>query len=122
MQILLQHNGYEAPTFENDSQAVDGLRNLLEELNEEGPILLVLDDVCQGEESFLQKFQINMPNFKILVTSRYEFPAFGPTYHLKPLGYEDAKYLLIKRASLGLYRAAFENEALLQKVLQNSRL
>ncbi|CAN7079832.1 unnamed protein product [Brassica oleracea var. botrytis] len=119
VQILLQHNGYEAPTFENDSQAVDGLRNLLEELNEEGPILLVLDDVCQGEESFLQKFQINMPNFKILVTSRYEFPAFGPTYHLKPLGYEDAKYLLIKRASLGLYRAAFENEALLQKVLKH---
>ncbi|CAF2006139.1 hypothetical protein HID58_076825 [Brassica napus] len=119
VQILLQHNGYEAPTFENDSQAVDGLRNLLEELNEEGPILLVLDDVCQGEESFLQKFQINMPNFKILVTSRYEFPAFGPTYHLKPLGYEDAKSLLIKRASLGLYRAAFENEALLQKVLKH---
>ncbi|KAJ0254111.1 Powdery mildew resistance protein [Hirschfeldia incana] len=119
VQILLQHNGYEAPAFENDSQAVDGLRNLLQELTEDGPILLVLDDVCQRADSFLQKFQINIPNFKILVTSRFEFPSFGPTYHLKPLEYEDAKSLLIKRASLGLYMTAFENEALLQKVLKH---
>ncbi|XP_013597759.1 PREDICTED: probable disease resistance protein At5g66910 isoform X1 [Brassica oleracea var. oleracea] len=57
VQNLLEHNGYEAPAYENDSQAVDGLRKLLEELKEDGPILLVLDDLWQGAESFLQKFQ-----------------------------------------------------------------
>ncbi|CAH8360899.1 unnamed protein product [Eruca vesicaria subsp. sativa] len=119
VQTLLHHNGYEAPTFENDSQAVDGLRNLLEELEEDGPILLVLDDVPQDAESLLQKFQINIPNFKILVTSRFEFPSFGPTYHLKPLGYEDSKSLLIERASLFFFRSAFEDKQdLLHKILK----
>ncbi|KAG2298153.1 hypothetical protein Bca4012_009358 [Brassica carinata] len=118
VQTLLQHNGYEAPTFENDSQAVDGLRNLLDELTEDGPILLVLDDVCQGAESLLQKFQMNIMNFKILVTSRFEFPSFGPTYHLKPLGYEDAKSLLIERASPRLYSIALKHEDLLQMILK----
>ncbi|KAF2552618.1 hypothetical protein F2Q68_00036378 [Brassica cretica] len=148
VQTLLQHSGYEAPTFENDSQAVGGLRKLIEELKEDGikdtkpishnealvfqaqvkpeprpsfdlsvlspfsvlfngkkiettagrctvkvqsqiqlhnrfgalgsraltygPILLVLDDVWLGADSFLQKFQINIQDFKILVTSRFE--------------------------------------------------
>ncbi|KAF8051409.1 hypothetical protein N665_1733s0008 [Sinapis alba] len=103
VQTLLQHNGYEAPAFENDSEAVDGLRKMIEELQEEGPILLVLDD----------KFQINILNFKILVTSRFEFPSFGPTYHLKPLGDEDAKSLLIQRASPRL-----KYEDLVQKILK----
>ncbi|CAH8360924.1 unnamed protein product [Eruca vesicaria subsp. sativa] len=118
VQTLLQHNGYEAPTFEDDAQAVDGLRMLLEELKEEGPILLVLDDVCQGAESLLQKFQVNILDFKILVTSRFEFPSFGPTYHLKPLGYEDAKSLLIERASPRYYSIALKHEDLIQKILK----
>ncbi|CAH8360921.1 unnamed protein product [Eruca vesicaria subsp. sativa] len=118
VQTLLQHNGYEATTFEDDSEAVDGLRNLLEELKEEGPILLVLDDVPQGAESLLQKFQINIPNFKILVTSRFEFPSFGPTYHLKPLGDEDAKSLLIERAFPRYYTKALDHEDLLHKILK----
>ncbi|KAF8075663.1 hypothetical protein N665_1073s0011 [Sinapis alba] len=113
---LLKHNGYEATTFDNDFQAVDGLRKLLEELKEDGPILLVLDDVCQGAESLLQKFQINIHDFNILVTSQFEFPSFGPTYHLKPLGDEDAKSLLMERASPTLYSTAVKHEDLLKKV------
>ena len=107
VQTLLQHSGYEAPTFENDSQAVGGLRKLIEELKEDGPILLVLDDVWLGADSFLQKFQINIQDFKILVTSRFEFPSFGPIYHLKPLGDEDAKSLLIERASSCFFFAGY---------------
>lgn len=117
VQNLLQHNGYEALTFENDSQAIVGLRKLLEELIEKGPILLVLDDVWRGAESLLQKFQINLPNYKILVTSRFEFPSFGSSYHLKPLEDEDARALLIQWAS-GPYNASpAEYEDLLQKVV-----
>uniref|UniRef100_A0A0D3DBC5 RPW8 domain-containing protein n=1 Tax=Brassica oleracea var. oleracea TaxID=109376 RepID=A0A0D3DBC5_BRAOL len=116
---LLQHSGYEAPTFENDSQAVGGLRKLIEELKEDGPILLVLDDVWLGADSFLQKFQINIQDFKILVTSRFEFPSFGPIYHLKPLGDEDAKSLLIERASSCFFRRiSHKHEDLIQKTLK----
>ncbi|WZZ74191.1 hypothetical protein YC2023_085561 [Brassica napus] len=118
VQTLLQHNGYEAPTFDNDSQAVDGLRKLFEELKEEGPILLVLDDVWQGAESLLQKFQINIQDFNVLVTSQFEFPSFGPTYHLKPLEDEDAKSLLMERKYLG--RIAYEHEDYLQKAEEES--
>ncbi|CAN7079830.1 unnamed protein product [Brassica oleracea var. botrytis] len=119
VQTLLQHSGYEAPTFENDSQAVGGLRKLIEELKEDGPILLVLDDVWLGADSFLQKFQINIQDFKILVTSRFEFPSFGPIYHLKPLGDEDAKSLLIERASSCFFRRiSRKHEDLIQKTLK----
>ncbi|KAJ0254108.1 Powdery mildew resistance protein [Hirschfeldia incana] len=119
VQTLLQQSGYDAPTFDNDSQAVGGLRKLIEELNEDGPILLVLDDVWLGADSFIQKFQINVHNFKILVTSRFEFPSFGPTYHLKPLGDEDAKSLLIERASRCFSRGiSRKHEDLIQKILK----
>ncbi|KAG2261361.1 hypothetical protein Bca52824_068440 [Brassica carinata] len=117
VQTLLQHNGYEAPTFDDDSQAIDGLKKLLEELEENGPILLVLDDVCQDAESFLQKFPNNMLNFKILVTSWFEFPSFGPTYHLKPLGNEDAMSLLLGRESPD--STALKHEDLLQEILKH---
>ncbi|XP_023644254.1 probable disease resistance protein At5g66900 isoform X2 [Capsella rubella] len=118
VQNLLQHNGYEALTFENDSQALVGLRKLLEELKETGPILLVLDDVWRGAESLLQKFQLKLPNYKILVTSRSDFPSFGSNYHLKPLEDEDAKALLIQWASRPYNVSPAEYEDLLQKILK----
>ncbi|CAN8264116.1 unnamed protein product [Cochlearia groenlandica] len=116
VQNLLQHNGYEALTFENDSQAVVGLRKLLEELK--GPILLVLDDVWRGAEPFLQNFRFNLPDYKILVTSRFEFPSFGFNYHLKPLKDEDARALLIQWASRPDNTSPTEYEDLLKKILK----
>ncbi|CAH8281045.1 unnamed protein product [Arabidopsis lyrata] len=118
VQNLLQHNGYEALTFENDSQAELGLRKLLEELKENGPILVVLDDVWRGAESLLQKFQIKLPDYKILVTSRFDFPSFGSSYHLKPLEDEDARSLLIHWASRPSNASPDEYEDLLKKILK----
>lgn len=117
VQNLLQHNGYEALTFENDSQAEVGLRKLLEELKENGPILVVLDDVWRGAESLLQKFQIKLPDYKILVTSRFDFPSFGSSYHLKPLEDEDARSLLIHWASRPSNASPDEYDDLLKKVV-----
>uniref|UniRef100_A0A1J3I632 Putative disease resistance protein n=1 Tax=Noccaea caerulescens TaxID=107243 RepID=A0A1J3I632_NOCCA len=116
VQNLLQHNGYQALTFENDSQAVVALRKLLEELK--GPILLVLDDVWPGAEALLQKFRINLPDYKILVTSRSEFPSFGFNYVLKPLEGEDARALLIQWASRPYNASPAEYGDLLQKILK----
>ncbi|KFK28371.1 hypothetical protein AALP_AA8G506700 [Arabis alpina] len=116
VQDLLQHSGYQELKFENDSQAVVGLRKLLEELK--GPILLVLDDVWRGAETMLQKFQINLPDYKILVTSRFDFPSFGSSYQLKPLEDKDARALLVQLASRPYNVSQAEYEDLLQKILK----
>ncbi|XP_013611362.1 PREDICTED: probable disease resistance protein At5g66900 isoform X1 [Brassica oleracea var. oleracea] len=119
VQNLLQHNGYYPPhTFDNDSQATVGLWTLLEKLREAGPILLVLDDVWRGAELLLQKFRINLPDYKILVTSRFDFPSFGYKYHLEPLGDGDARALLIQWASRPNNTSDKEYELLLQKIVK----
>nr|BAJ34160.1 unnamed protein product [Eutrema halophilum] len=119
VQNLLQHNGYPPHTFENDSQAAVGLRKLLEELIKGGPVLLVLDDVWSGAEfSLLKEFRITLPGYKILVTSRFEFPSFGSSHHLKPLEDEDARALLIQWASRPYNASPAEYEDLLQKILK----
>ncbi|KAH0899948.1 hypothetical protein HID58_049516 [Brassica napus] len=70
-------------------------------------------------ESLLKTFQINLQDYKILVTSQFEFPSFGPTYHLKPLEHQDAKNLLIQLASpLPHHTNPYEFEDLLQKTLK----
>ncbi|KAM1702105.1 hypothetical protein ACFXTN_025283 [Malus domestica] len=64
------------------------------------PLLLVLDDVWSN--SVLQKFvELKLRNYKILVTSRSEFPGFGTPYKLKPLNYKDSMTLLRHSAALG---------------------
>ncbi|KAF2598994.1 hypothetical protein F2Q68_00012171 [Brassica cretica] len=103
---LLLHNGFKDLTFTNDSQAANCLRKLLEELKGNG-------------ESLLKTFQINLQDYKILVTSQFEFPSFGPTYHLKPLEHQDAKNLLIQLASpLPHHTNPYEFKDLLQKTLK----
>ncbi|XP_010444714.1 PREDICTED: probable disease resistance protein At5g66910 isoform X1 [Camelina sativa] len=119
VQNLLQDNGYGAITFDDDSQAETGLRELLEELTEHGPVLLVLDDVWQGSEFFLRKFQIDLPGYKTLVTSRSDFSSLWSTYHLQPLKDEDARSLLVQWASPPQHISVDdEYEDLLQKVLK----
>ncbi|KAJ4878685.1 Disease resistance protein (NBS-LRR class) family [Raphanus sativus] len=118
VQNLLQHNGYAPHTFDNESQAAVGLWTLLVKLRKDGPILLVLDDVWRGAELLLQKFRINLPDYKILVTSRFDFPSFGYNYHLKPLEDGDARALLIQWASRPDKTSDKEYEDLLQKILK----
>ncbi|AED98277.1 disease resistance protein-like [Arabidopsis thaliana] len=118
VQNLLQDNGCGAITFDDDSQAETGLRDLLEELTKDGRILLVLDDVWQGSEFLLRKFQIDLPDYKILVTSQFDFTSLWPTYHLVPLKYEYARSLLIQWASPPLHTSPDEYEDLLQKILK----
>ena len=69
--------------IENDEDAINQLSQLLNHLTP-NPILLILDDVWLGSEPFLpEKFKFDLPNYKILVTSRTAFPRFEFTYHLK---------------------------------------
>ncbi|KAL0721645.1 hypothetical protein Bca4012_036244 [Brassica carinata] len=115
---LLHHNGYQAPALNNDTQAANGLRKMLEELEGKDEILLVLDDVWSASESFLENFPMDIPNLKILVTSRFDSLDFGDTFKLKPLKKEDAKTLLIQYASRPGQASDVEYQDLLQKILE----
>ncbi|KAJ0239034.1 Powdery mildew resistance protein [Hirschfeldia incana] len=93
VQRFLQHTGREEKDFADNLDAKLCIQQLLQQFGESGPILLVLDDVWPEDESLLDTFLIQLPDYKILVTSRFEFLRFGPTYSLEPLVDEDVKNL-----------------------------
>ncbi|KAL0657051.1 hypothetical protein Bca4012_077635 [Brassica carinata] len=118
VQNLLQHNGFEAVTFENDPQAANALVDLIEELTEDGPVLLVLDDVWLGADDLLKYFRFKLPGYKILVTSRSDLPSFDYTYPLQPLNEKDAKALLVHVAPRPYNAPQAEYEEVLRKILK----
>ena len=89
VQDLYQHKGYSVPTVKDNKDAVVKLELFLTEFREE-PIFLVLDDVWSGSESFIDNFVFQIPEYKILVTSRFPISRFGPPHKLKSLREEDA--------------------------------
>ncbi|EXC24860.1 putative disease resistance protein [Morus notabilis] len=97
IQNLYQHNGRTAPVFRDKEDTLNCLEQLLKEIGP-SPILLVLDDVWPEFQDMMFRFQI--PEYKILVTSRYEFQAFGPVYKLETLSHEDAVKLFRNHAKL----------------------
>ena len=101
MKGLYEQKGFVVPTdLQNEATPVKWLKKVEMEKGDD-PILLVLDDVWSGSESLLEKFEYNMSNYKILVTSRSEFPRFGSSYHLKLLDSDNAMELFSHTASLG---------------------
>nr|POF20208.1 putative disease resistance protein [Quercus suber] len=100
VQNLLNYKNMQ-PNFQiqSDEDAIDQLSQLLNHLRP-NPILLILDDVWLGSESLPEKFKFDLPNYKILVTSRTAFPRLKFTYHLKPLDDVDAMTLFRHSASL----------------------
>ncbi|KAL3722207.1 hypothetical protein ACJRO7_034558 [Eucalyptus globulus] len=90
VQQMYQHNGLEAPKIETEDGAFSCLEQLLNRLGQD-PVLLVLDDVWAEWESILKVFVCNgIKDYKIVVTSRYEFPYFRSVHHLKPLTHNEA--------------------------------
>ncbi|WJX89727.1 hypothetical protein P8452_71699 [Trifolium repens] len=91
VQKLFQDCEYEVPYLEDDDDddAVRNLRSLLKKIGESCPVMLVLDNVCQGSESFVEAFKVQVPDCKILITSRVKFPRFRISF-LKPLRVDDA--------------------------------
>ncbi|XP_030472237.1 probable disease resistance protein At5g66900 [Syzygium oleosum] len=90
VQKMYQHNQCKVPVIETEDDAVRCLHQLLNAIGQD-PVLLVLDDVWTGSESFIMNFICNdLRDYKIVVTSRYEFPAFRPVHHLNPLTHDEA--------------------------------
>ncbi|OMP02093.1 Disease resistance protein [Corchorus olitorius] len=92
LQKLLQLKDNVMPEFLNE---VDALNQVEQNFREMGPnpILLILDDVWPGSESFVDKLKFSLPDYKILVTSRVNFHSFDFNYRLKPLNDDDAMKL-----------------------------
>ncbi|KAK4262262.1 hypothetical protein QN277_027844 [Acacia crassicarpa] len=88
VESLFQSYG-KVPEFHSDEEAAKGLALLLSKISG-SPILLVLDDVWPSSEALIQNFEFQIPDYKILVTSRVTFPTIKSQIHLKPLRYEDA--------------------------------
>ncbi|ONH96593.1 hypothetical protein PRUPE_7G139100 [Prunus persica] len=100
VQELWEHTGMQAPALPNEEIAFKWLQKFVTERGQ-NPLLLVLDDVQSGSESLLDKFnEFKMPSYKVLVTSRYQFPKFGRPNPLKTLKDEDAMDLFRRSAFL----------------------
>ncbi|XP_030973761.1 probable disease resistance protein At5g66900 isoform X2 [Quercus lobata] len=100
VQNLFSYKGYQ-PKYQIQSEE-DAICQLPQMLSHIGPnpILLILDDVWLGSEFLFEKFKFNIPNYKILVTSRTAFPRFKHTYNLKQLNDVDAMTLFCHSAFL----------------------
>ena len=99
VQKLFSHKGDDRPEFQSDEDAINQLEQLLNQIGP-NPILLILDDVWPGSVSLIEKFQFNIQNYKIVVTSRTAFPRFKFRYNLNPLNHEDAMTLFRHSAAL----------------------
>ncbi|KAL8109187.1 hypothetical protein AgCh_025327 [Apium graveolens] len=87
------------PDFQNDDDAIKHLERFLKQISP-SPILLVLDDVWPDLESVIDNLTFALPNYKILVTSRFCSPRFSHVYNLKSLDDEDAMSLFCHSALL----------------------
>ena len=123
VQKLFKHNGEECPEFQSDEEAIDQLEQLLNEIGQKQPILLILDDVWPGSESLIEKFKFDIPDYKIVVTSRTAFPRFPYRYNLNPLNRVDAKSLFCYSASLqDRDESSYIPEEYIEKVLCQSNI
>ncbi|KAK7268615.1 hypothetical protein RIF29_21317 [Crotalaria pallida] len=119
VQNLFQHSGYQVPGLQSNDDTLNQLEHFLKQIGS-SPVLLILDDVWPGSESFVEKFVFQISGYKILVTSRFTIGRFGPPYVLKPLAYNDAIKLFRHSASLNQSSSYVPNNVL-EKVLMASQ-
>ncbi|XP_027347005.1 probable disease resistance protein At5g66900 [Abrus precatorius] len=120
IQRLFEHCGYPVPDFQSDENAFNQLGLLLRQIGG-SPMLLVLDDVWPGSETLVEKFKVQIPDYKVLVTSRVAFHRLGTHCILKPLVHEDAMTLFHHYALLEESSSSIPDEDLVQKVVRNCK-
>ncbi|CAL8170833.1 unnamed protein product [Prunus armeniaca] len=99
VQELCQKTESLVPAFQEEAIAFNWLQEFLNTTGQD-PLLLVLDDVYPDSDSLLDKLdEFKRPNHNILVTSRVNFPRFGPAYLLGKLEQGDAMTLFRHSAS-----------------------
>ena len=113
---IFQHKDLQLPDFQSEEDAVNHLERLFKQIGPD-PVLLVLDDVWPGSESILHKLKFRIENYRILVTSRYEFPSFGSTYKLETLNHADAVTLFQRLALPRDQQSYAPDQEILEKVI-----
>ncbi|CAI8609217.1 unnamed protein product [Vicia faba] len=117
---IFEHCGHSVPEFQSDEDAVNELGLLLKKI-EGRPILLVLDDVWPGSEDLVEKFQFQISDYKILVTSRVALSRFDKTFILKPLVHDDAVSLFRHYTQLEKKNSNIPDKDLIQKVVKHCK-
>ncbi|CAA2963287.1 probable disease resistance At5g66900 [Olea europaea subsp. europaea] len=91
--VIQSNKNQKAPVFQSDEDAIYQLEQFFQQQIGPAPILLVLDDMWSGSESLIDQFLLPIRGYKILVTSRFDFPQFDWTYKLNMLNHQDAMTL-----------------------------
>ncbi|KAK7821556.1 putative disease resistance protein, partial [Quercus suber] len=102
--------------FLSDEDAINQLEHLFNQIGPT-PILLILDDVWPGSESLIEKFKFDIPDYKIMVTSRTAFPRFNSKYNLEPLDHEDAMSLFRHHSAYLQDESSYIPDEYIEKVL-----
>ncbi|XWS29374.1 hypothetical protein CRYUN_Cryun24cG0024100 [Craigia yunnanensis] len=116
---LLQLKDHRMPEFQSEEDALNHLKQNLRQMAT-NPILLILDDVWSGSESLVDKLKFTLPDYKILVTSRFAFPRFDFTYHLKPLN-DDYAMTLFRHFAFLQNGNPYIPEDLVNKVMKSCK-
>lgn len=94
---MFKHKHGRVPEFQSEDDAVNQLEDLLRRTK--SPMLLVLDDIWFHSEHVVEKFQFQIPDYKILLTSRSVFLRFDH-YPLMGLDRDDSMILFRDAAYL----------------------
>ncbi|KAL3722206.1 hypothetical protein ACJRO7_034557 [Eucalyptus globulus] len=118
---MIQHNGLDVPEIVTEDDAVRCLQQLLIIIGE-NPVLLVLDDVWTDSQSIFEKFVFKkIKHYKIVVTSRYEFPNVDLVHHLNPLPHEEALELFRRSVTVDGRRLVAPDDELWDKIVKRCK-
>ncbi|KAL9327688.1 hypothetical protein ACSQ67_002691 [Phaseolus vulgaris] len=120
VETLYEHCGCRVPKFQTDEDAVNGLGVLLRVVGQ-NPILLVLDDVWPCSEAVIEKFKIQISDYKILVTSRVAFPRFGTSCQLDKLDHVHAVSLFCHFAQPNDKSSYIPDENLVHEIVRGCK-
>lgn len=120
VETLFEHCGCRVPEFQSDEDAINRLEVLLRHVGR-NPILLVLDDVWPSSEALVEKFKIQIPDYKILVTSRVAFPRFGTPCQLDKLDHDHAVALFSHFAQLNDKSSYIPDEKLVHEIVKGCK-
>ncbi|KAF8012524.1 hypothetical protein BT93_I0627 [Corymbia citriodora subsp. variegata] len=121
VQKMCQRNRFKVPEIKSEGDAVYCLQQLLSKIGQ-NPVLLALDDVRKESESIVDKFVCDgIKDYKIVVTSRYEFPRFSPVHRLNPLTHDEAVELFRKCVTVNDRSVAAPDTQLLNEMVEHCK-
>ncbi|KAF8020252.1 hypothetical protein BT93_G0836 [Corymbia citriodora subsp. variegata] len=121
VQKMYQRNRFKVPEIKSEGDAVYCLQQLLRKIGQ-NPVLLALDDVWKESESIVEKFDFDeIKDYKIVVTSRYEFPGFSPVHRLNPLTHDEAVELFRQCVTVDDRSVAAPDSQLLNEMVEHCK-